>query len=118
MSFKEMVEQDAMNVFSNLNEFAEEQTIVYDGVTYKNVPCVITKLKEKDRTIPVSDHAQGLYNVTTTVHFPLVSLDGNVPENGCRISISDHTGFLHDFYVAQSSSAMGYVRLELEAVDE
>ena len=118
MSFKEMVVQDAMNVFSNTSEFAEEQTVVYDGVTYEKVPCVITKLKEKDRTVPVSDHAQGLFLVSSIVHFPLVSLNGNVPEKGCRISISDSTGFLHDFYVAQSSCAMGYIRLELEAIDE
>lgn len=118
MSFKDMVIQDAMNVFSNTDEFADLHTIIYDGLTYENVPCVITQLKEKDRTIPVSDHAQGLFLVSSIVHFPLVSLNGIVPEKGCRISISDPTGFIHDFYIAQASPAMGYVRLEVEAIDE
>ncbi len=118
MSFREMVAQDNVRVFGNTNEFADLREIVYDGERYKDVHCILTKLKEKDRTIPVKDHAQGFYLVTATCHFPKEDLDGHVPENGSQISITDDTGFDKEYYVVQSSCDLGMVRLELEEYDE
>ena len=113
-----MVAADNFKVFSNTSEFADLRIITYDGETYDNVPCTISQLKAKDRVIPTKDHAQGLYMVTAICHFPLESLDGNVPEKGSKIGITDDTDFLRYYYVAQSSCDMGMVRLELEAYDE
>ena len=117
MSFRAMVESDNVSVFSNLTEFADSHTIIYDGVTYSDVSCVISKLKSQDRVIPTEDHAQGLYLVTAVVHYPLSQMDV-VPEKGGKIRISDETGFLRDYYIAQSACDMGMVRIELEAIDE
>ena len=44
MSFKDMVAADNTSVFMNLEEFAETHDIRYDGVTYCDVSCTITKL--------------------------------------------------------------------------
>lgn len=118
MSFREMVEADNLSVFSNLDEFAESRTIVYDGETYEEVPCVISQLKSKDRPVVAADHAQGIYFVTAIVHFSAVKLGGYVPEKGSRIKIDDDTGFYHSYYVAQAGCDHGMVRLELEAYDE
>lgn len=118
MSFREMAERDNCSAFSNLDEFADARTVVYDDVTYEDVPVTMTQLKAKDRPVTVSDHAQGIYLVTAIAHFPRVKLDGKVPEQGARIRISDDTGFLRDYYVGLSGCSMGLVRLELEGLDE
>ena len=118
MSFKEMVVADNAKTFANTEEFAEPRTIHYDGDVYEDVPVVMTKLKQKDRVIPVKDHAQGIYLVTAIVHFPVEYLEGHVPENRSRISISGDDGFDREYYVAQSGCEGGMVRLELEEYDE
>ena len=117
MSFKDMVAADNTNVFMNLDEFAETHDIRYDGVTYPDVSCTITKLKETERPTKMRDHGQGIYLVSAIFHCPLASLDGNVPEKGTLFGVSDGD-FIKDYYVAESSCAMGMIRLELEARDE
>ncbi len=117
MSFKDMVEEDNAAVFLNLDEYADEHDISFDGNAYEAVPCVISKLKEKDRTIPTKDHAQGIYLVSSIFHCRAEDLDGNIPEKGRRFSICEDD-FWRDYYVAQSSCDMGMVRLELEAMEE
>ena len=117
MSFKDMVAADNTSVFMNLEEFAETHDIRYDGVTYCDVSCTITKLKEQNRPTKMRDHGQGIYLVSAIFHCPLESLDGNIPEKGTLFSVSDES-FMKDYYVAESSCAMGMIRLELEARDE
>lgn len=118
MSFRDMVLADNEKVFSNTDEFADLRDVVWDGDEYPDVPVTITQLKEKDRSVSSKDHAQGIYLVTTIVHFPRNKLGGNVPEKGTRIAIADETGFMKEYYVAQSGCDLGMVRLELEAYDE
>lgn len=118
MSFKEMVAADNSRVFCNTDEFAELRRVGYDGGTYYDVPVVMTKLKEKDRSAPAKDHAQGIYLVTAIVHFPVETLEGHVPEKGNTITISDDGDFDREYYVAQSGCEGNMVRLELEAYDE
>ena len=117
MSFKDMVAADNTSVFMNLEEFAETHDIRYDGVTYHDVSCTITKLKEQNRPTKMRDPGQGIYLVSAIFHCPLESLDGNIPEKGTLFSVSDES-FMKDYYVAESSCAMGMIRLELEARDE
>lgn len=117
MSFKDMVSADNENVFLDTDFFAEEHTIKYDGVTYKNVKCVITQLKEQDRSTTMRDHAQGIYLVTAILHCKVADLNGIVPEKGGMFYVSDGS-FMRQYLVAQSGCDMGMVRLELEALDE
>lgn len=121
MSFKNMVAADNLNVFMNIEEFADLRTVRYDDVIYTDVPIVLTGLKEKDRSAAGSDHAQGLYRVTSVLHIRIDDLGGKQPERGTKISINDREGglgFFRDFYVAASVCEMGMLRVELEAIDE
>lgn len=117
MSFKDMVEADNLNVFLDTEFFGEEHDIRYDGEIYEKVPCVLTKLKEQDRSTTMSDHAQGIYRVTAILHCRLVDIGSVKPENGGEIMISDE-GFMQQYFVVQSGCDMGMVRLELGALDE
>lgn len=119
--FKDMVAADNADVFLNLDEFAERRTIVYDGVTYQDIPIVLSGLKEKDRRQLVSDHIQGLYLVSSILHCAEKDLGGHQPEKGRRIQINDEEGgggFFREFYVVSSVCEMGMLRVELGAVDE
>lgn len=119
--FKEMVAADNRNVFLNPGEFADRRTVIYDGVTYPDVPIVISGLKEKDRRQLASDHVQGLYLVSAVLHCSISDLGGHQPEKGQRLKINDQDGgggFFREFYVASSVCEMGMLRVELEAIDE
>ena len=119
--FKEMVRADNTSVFLNLSEFAEKRTIIYDGKTYTDIPIVLSGLEEQDRTQTASDHAQGIYLVTSVLHCTIADLGNNQPEKGQRIKINDQDGgggFFQEFYVASSVCELGMLRMELEALDE
>jgi hypothetical protein len=115
--FKDMIEADNKKVFVNASEFAEIHTVIYDGVTYENIPIVLSGIKEKDRRQLVSDHVQGLYLVTSIMHCAATDLGGVVPEKGTKIKINDGE-FFREFYVGNSVNEMGMLRVELEAIDE
>ncbi len=121
MSFKDMVARDVHAVFLNTGEFGEKRTICYDGETYQDIPIVLSGMKERDRRQVVSDHAQGLYQVTSVLHCALSDLGGKQPEKGTRIRINDEEGgggFFREYYVASSVVEMGMIRCELEGIDE
>lgn len=125
MTFKDMVAVDNRNVFMNVDEFAELHKVIYDGVTYDGedhggIPVVLSGLKEKDRKqlVTSSDHAQGLFLVSSVLHCAASDLGGNVPEKGMRIKISDGPIYFREFYVATSNCELGMVICELEAIDE
>lgn len=80
--FKDMVARDNFGVFLNCDEFAEKRTVKYDGATYEDIPIVLSGLKEKDRRQLMSDHAQGLYIVSSVLHCALSDLGGVQPERG------------------------------------
>ena len=115
--FKDMVEADNKNVFINSSEFAEIHTVIYDDVTYEDIPIVLSGIKEKDRRQLIADHIQGLYLVSSVMHCAASDLGGVVPEKGMKIKINDGD-FFRDFYVATSVIDLGMIRLELEAIDE
>lgn len=115
--FKDMVEADNKNVFINASEFADIHTVIYDGVTYEDIPIVLSGIKEKDRRQLMADHIQGLYLVSSVMHCAASDLGGVIPEKGMKIKISDGD-FFREFYVATSVIDLGIIRLELEAIDE
>ncbi len=116
--FQKMLVTHNGSTFCNPAEFGRHRTVEYDGETYKNVRCVITKSQAKDRATASVDHTQGIYLVTAKFHCPLEDLDGIVPEKGGRIDISDDTGFMRRYYVALSACEENMVRLDLEGIDE
>lgn len=119
--FRDMVANDIHSVFLSLDEFADHRTVMYDGETYRDIPIVLSGLKEKDRRQLQSDHVQGLYLVSTVLHCAIADLGGKQPEKGQRIKINDKEGgggFFREFYVASSICEMGMLRVELEAIDE
>ncbi len=117
--YKDMVEADNKNVFVNASEFADIHTVIYDETAYEDIPIVLTGLKEKDRRqlITTSDHAQGLYLVSSVMHCAASDIGGVVPEKGTKIKINDGD-FYREFYVASSVNEVGMIRVELEAIDE
>jgi hypothetical protein len=121
-AFKKMVETDNKNVFLNASEFAEPHTIIYNGVTYSEIPVLLTKVKEVDRQAPTADHAQGLYRVTSILHVALPDMDRIIPEKGQRIKIDDGEAMGNPYFtehtIASSSCEMGMICQELEAIDE
>lgn len=119
--FKDMALADNDRVFLNLDEYGEKRTVIYDSVTYADIPIVLSGMKEKDRHQLVSDHVQGLYLVSSVLHCSVRSLGGNLPEKGQRIKINDQEGgggFFREYYVATSVCELGMLRIELEAIDE
>lgn len=121
MSLKDAILADIHNVFLNLEEFAENRTVLYDGERYVDIPITMSGIKEQDRRQLVSDHVQGLYAATTIMHCAQSDLGGKQPEKGQRISINDAEngeGFFREFYVVSSVCRGGMLRVELEAIDE
>jgi len=119
--FKDSVSADNASVFMNTREFADIRTVIYNGVTYADIPIVLSGLKEKDRRQLTSDHVQGLYLVASVLHCAQDALGGKQPEKGQRIKINDTEGgggFFYEFYVASSVCELGMLRVELEAIDE
>lgn len=119
MSFRDTVEKDMASVFLNQEEFGELRTVLYNGERYRDIPVVLSSLKEKDRTQTFRDHAQGLYVISTVLHCMLHSIGGVLPEKGQKLRIYEPGGiFYRDYYIGSSGESLGMVRLELEAVAE
>lgn len=124
MGFKEMVAADNLRTFLDTSTFGELRVVKYDGETYNGedgdgIPCLITHLKEEKRTTTMRDHEQKIYRVDVIFHAKLDDIGGVIPEKGAKFGIYDpDDNFLRWHYVAESSCAMGMVKLELEAFDE
>jgi hypothetical protein len=125
MGFKEMVAAANRKVFLNTDRYAEKRTVIYDGVTYKDIPAILTGIKEKDRRSVIlqdgrRDNAKGLFMAISVLRCAISDLGGNKPEKGQLIKISSEKNgdFYHDFYVATSVCEHGMLRVELEAIDE
>ena len=89
MGFKDMVKSDIANVLMNTEEFAESHTVKYDGEVYEDIPIILQRVKQSDRPIIQSDHAEGIYLVTAVAYINEKDLDGVIPEQGHRFEIDD-----------------------------
>ncbi len=122
MSFKDQLAADVKNVFLNTGEFAEAHNVRYDGMLYENIPVVLTKVKQSERTITAGDHLKGVHMVSAKAYISSADMDGVIPEQGTRIEIDDGQALGKPFYrrysVVTSEDAMGMITLELEAHDE
>lgn len=122
MGFKDMVKSDIANVLMNTGEFAENHTVKYDGEVYSNIPVILQKVKQSDRTIVQSDHAEGIYLVTAVAYINEKDLDGAIPEQGRIFEIDDGEALGKPFYrrysIVTSKCEMGLITLELRYYDE
>lgn len=122
MSFKDSIEADIKNVFLNSSEFASNRSIRYDGITYSNIPILLTKTKERERTVPSGDNAHGIHLVSAVVHIALSDMNGVLPEQKQSIYIEDGIAvggiFFRRYKIITSDLEMGMINLELEAYDE
>lgn len=127
MNFKDVVAQDIHSVFLNIEEFGETRSVRYDGVLYKDIPVVLTGLKEQDRNrlnsgmkgTSMSDNVQGLYAATVVMHCAQSDLGGKQPEKGQKIRVYDpDKAFYRDYRIEASVSDMGMIRLELGGIRE
>jgi len=123
MSFRDSVEADIKKVFLNRDEFAVRRTVKYDKKRYRDIPIVLTGIKEKDRRLIISDHdhAEGLYLVTAVLHCAVKDLGGCQPKKGLFLKINDRAGgrgFYREFRVASSVVEAGMLRAELEEIGE
>lgn len=122
-TFKQCVEADIGEVFLNPEELAEKRTVVYDGVTYRDIPVVEIGPKEDKRSSVVQmqhDFGQGLYKRSIVLHVAEKDMNGIKPEQGSYLSINEKQDgtFFHKFRVEESKTEMGMFRLKLEEVDE
>lgn len=122
-TFKDCVAVETEKTFLNTNEHAEERTVIYDGVTYKDIPVVEIGPKEGKRSSVVQmqhDFGQGLYKRSITLYCAEKDLGGVKPEQGSHLSMNEKKGgtFFHKFRVVESTTEMGMFRVKLEEVDE
>lgn len=122
MGFKDMVKSDIAKVLMNTEEFAEKHTVKYDGEVYKDIPVILQQVKQSDRPIVQSDHAEGVYLVTAVAYIDEKGLDGEIPEQGHRFEIDDGEAlgkpFFRIYSVVTSKCEMGLITLELRYYDE
>lgn len=121
MGFKDQVEADNA-VFLNADEFADIHTVKYDGETFPDIPVVLEQLKESDRVVIQSDHAEGIYKVSAKAYIAQKDLGGAFPERGRVFEIDNGeaagAAFYDKYRIVTSSVEMGMVILELERYDE
>jgi len=125
MNFKDMVAADIRNVFLNTDGFAEQRTIIYDDVTYEDIPVCIQDVAEVDRpriTAPGSgrggsDSAAGLYLATAVLYCARDDLGGEIPEQGHSLKIkSTENSYFRKYVIVTSKCEMGMLCVELRAV--
>lgn len=118
-AFKDMLNAD-IKVFLNDKEFAEKRTLIYDGVSYCDIPIVLVELKQQDRKPSADDYMQGVYRVTATLYCDSADIDGVLPEKGQYIKINDEVNstYYNEYRIVTSKCEMGMLTLELGAFDE
>lgn len=118
MSFKDMVRQDIRKVFLNTGEFAERRTVRYDGEEYPDIPVVLEGPVQEKRERLTDDHIRGLHMVTAVLYCAREDLGGVLPKQGASLEIATREGgtFFQRYFIAASTSYMGMLHLELEAV--
>lgn len=123
--FRDRVARDIHRVFLDKNKFAEERTVIYDGVTYdgpkhKGISVALIGPVENDREQLKDDHVQGLHLVTHTLYCARTDLGGKLPKQGKSLQVNTREGgkFFRKYFIAASADEMGMLRIELEEMDD
>lgn len=116
--FKDMVARDVRKVFLNTGEFAEKRTVRYDGTEHPDIAVVLEGPVQEKRSRLTDDHVQGLHMVTAVLYCAQESLGGKIPKQGTGLEIATREGgrFFQKYYVVASTSRMGMLHIELEAM--
>jgi len=122
-TFKDCAAVEIGKVFLNPDEHAEIRTVIYDGVTYEDIPVIEVGPKEGKRSSVVQmqhDFGQGLYKRSITLYCAEKDLGGVKPEQGTQFSMNEEKGgtFFHEFRIEESKAEAGMYRLQLKEVDE
>lgn len=122
-TFKQCAAVEIEKAFLNPDEFADLRTLIYDGVTFEDIPVIEIGPKEDKRSSVVQmqhDYGQGLYKRSITLYCAEKDLGGVKPEQGSQLSMNEKQGgtFFHKFRVVESKTEMGMYRVKLEEVDE
>lgn len=117
-SFKACIAADVSDVFLNTDEFAENRTVRYDGEEYPDIPVVLEGPVQEQRDRLTDDHIRGLHLVTAVLHCAQEDMGGKVPKQGASLEIATREGgrFFQKYYVVASTSNMGMLHVELEAM--
>jgi hypothetical protein len=67
MNFKDVVARDIKTVFHNSNEFAETQTVVYNGKEY-TIPVILDHTEATERKKTIHDNAEGIFKVDAVAY--------------------------------------------------
>lgn len=116
--FKDMVKRDIHKVFLNTSEFAEKRAVRYDGEEYPDIPVVLEGPVREKRDRLTDDHVRGLHMMTAVLYCAQEDMGGKVPKQGASLEIATREGgrFFQKYYVVASTSHMGMLHVELEAM--
>lgn len=115
MNFKDVVARDIKTVFHNSNEFAETQTVIYNGKEY-TIPVILDRTEAKDRKKTIHDHAEGIF-VSDLVAYIAYEDIKVIPRKDRKIEIgTDDCLELYNIIGVQHED--GEIILDLEMMDE
>lgn len=116
--FKDMFARDMRKVFLNTGEFAETRTVRYDGEEYPDIPVVLEGPVQEKRDRLTDDHIRGLHMMTATLYCAQEDLGGKVPKPGTVLEIKtrEERWFIHKYFIVASTSHMGMLHVEMEAM--
>ncbi len=116
--FKDMVKRDIHKVFLNTSEFAEKRTVRYDGDEYTDIPVVLEGPVQEKRDRLTDDHVRGLHMMTAVLYCAQEDMGARMPKQGASLGIATREGgsFFQKYYVVASTSHMGMLHVELEAM--
>lgn len=112
-TFKQCAAADIKKAFLNPDEHAEIRTVIYDGVTFKDITVIEVGPKEGKRSSVVQmqhDFGQGLYKRSITLYCAGKDLGGVKPEQGTPLSMNEKQGgtFFHKYRVAEGKTGRSW----------
>lgn len=115
LSFKEAVARDVRGVFLNMEEFADQHTVKYNGQVYENIPVSLQDVEQTERQQTKDDHLPGIFKAKAVLYCAREDIGGKVPEQGAWLEINDgkNPKFFNRYQVGSSGVEMGMVRVEL-----
>ena len=115
LTFKEAVANDVQGVFLNLEEFADQHTIKYDGKAYTDIPVSLQDVEQTERQQTKDDHLPGIFKAKSTLYCALEDIGGKLPEQGKWLEINDgrNPKFFNKYQIGSSGVEMGMARIEL-----
>lgn len=115
-----MVARDIRKTFLNRDQFAEECTVKYDGVVYKDITASLQDVSERDRQQrKMDDHAQGLHWASVVFFCAAEDLGGGHLCKGHTLEIVRRAAgkrYRQKYTIVSCVCEMGMLEAELEEV--